>query len=80
MTDKYSTDLYESLVNGDIEKAVGVYKEYISNLQSDEFIEKIFKPTVEKIEKDFENKTIKNSSMLVAKNTSAALAKIISDS
>jgi hypothetical protein len=76
--EKLIRKLSDFLTKGDLESSLKLYKGYIMKFPSEEFSENIFKPTIEKIRKDFDSKQIGNADYHVAKNLSIVLAKIIS--
>ena len=71
--------LYEKLTHGDIESSLQVYNNFTRIFNDSDFIEKILKPVMERIEDDLTNKKINVATERVAKNVATTLAKIITD-
>ena len=78
--EEFVRKLYDSLITGKIENSLHLYQEYAGEFQSEEFVEKIFKPTIYKINEDFDSNKISTAVYRVAKNISTILAKIIFES
>ena len=71
--------LYDSITQGNVESSLNICEDYFTKFQSEEFVEKIFKPTINKIKEDFESGQISDTTYHVTQNVSIFLTKIISE-
>jgi len=71
--------LYEKLTQGNIESSLKVHDEYMGIFDGSDFIDKILKPVMDRIEEEYANQKIGIDTEHVAKNVATTLAKIIAD-
>ena len=76
---QFRDKLYDKLTQGDIKSSLQVYDSYTRTFDGSDFITKILKPTMNKIEDELANKKTSVATGHVAKNVATALAKIIAD-
>ena len=76
---QFKDELYDNLTQGDIKSSLKLYDEYTRIFDNLDFIDKILKSVMNKIEDDFANKKISVAEKHVATNVAATLAKIIAD-
>lgn len=76
---QFMEKLYEKLTQGDIESSLKVHDEYMRIFDGYDFIGKILKPVIERIEEEYTNQKIAISTEHVAKNVATTLTKIIAD-
>ncbi len=75
---QFMDKLYEKLTQGDIKSSFQVYDRYVRIYGSD-FIDKILKPVMGRIEEELDDEKISVATEHVAKNIASTLAKIIRD-
>ena len=71
--------LYQKLTKGDIDASLQVYEKYSEAFDASDFLDKILKPVMNKIEDDFAHEKISIAEAHIAKNVAKALVKIITD-
>jgi len=76
---QFMDELYDKLTQGDIKSSLQAYDRYTRIFDNPDFIDKILKPTMSKIEGDLTNEKISVATEHVAKNVAVTLAKIIAD-
>ncbi len=77
LDDEWKIKLYDDFTKGEINSALRTYHEYSQNFDKLEFFERIFKPTLNQIEKDFLNDKISTASQHVAVNIATILTRKI---
>lgn len=77
LDDEWKIKLYRDFTKGEISSAIRTYEEYSQNFDEIEFFERIFKPTLNQIEKDFLNDKISTASQHVAVNIATILTRKI---
>ena len=65
------------MTQGDIKSSLKVYERYTKNFGNSDFIDKILKPVMNKIEEDYAYQKINIATEHVAKNVAATLAKYL---
>jgi len=78
-TKKSKQALYKKLTDGDIQSSVKIYEEYIKIFSPGDFFDKILRPVMYKIGKDWANNIISIATEHVASNVAQTLVKIIMD-
>ena len=71
--------LYKKLTDGDIQRCIQVYDDYIKIFNSADFFDKILKPVMYQIGDDWANNKINIATEHVASNVAQTLVKIIMD-
>ena len=71
--------MYHELLNGDFQSSFKIYEEYLANIHNSDFINRILKPVMNKIEEGINNDKINPAANHVAKNIAQTLLKIISE-
>ena len=71
--------LYETLTNGDIKSSLETYESYTRIFNDSNFIDKILKPVIGRIEDELVRKKISIATGHVANNVATTLANIITD-
>lgn len=74
---KSKQQLYNNLIEGNIQDCVKIYEEYTRIFNSAEFFDKILKPVMYKIGEDWKTKKISIATEHVASNVAQSLVKII---
>ena len=71
--------LYRNLTDGDIQECIKVYEEYVKAFSASSFFDKILKPVMYEIGKDWADKKISIATEHVASNVALTLVKMIMD-
>ena len=74
---KAKQQLFKKLTEGDLEKCVKIYKNYVEIFNISNFFDKILRPVMIKIGKDWERRKISIATEHVASNVAQTLVKII---
>ncbi len=77
LDNEWKIKLYHDFTKGEINSALRTYEEYSQTFDEIEFFERIFKPTLNQIEKDFINEKISTASQHVAVNIATILTRKI---
>jgi methanogenic corrinoid protein MtbC1 len=78
-TEKSRKQLYKKLTDGDIQRSVQIYDDYIKIFNSADFFDKILRPIMNKIGDEWANNKISIATEHVASNVAQTLVKIIMD-
>ena len=78
-TKKSKQQLYKKLIEGDIQECVKIYEKYISMFNTVDFFDRILKPVMHLIGKNWVNNKISIATEHVASNVAQTLIKIIMD-
>ena len=76
---QFMKEIYENLTQGNIKSSLKVYDKYTKKFDNSDFIDKILKSVMNKIEDDLTLEKINIAKEHVAKNVAATLAKIMLD-
>ena len=78
-TKKSKQELFKKLTSGNIEECIKIYKSYVEIFNIADFFDKILRPVMAKIGKDWETGKLTIATEHVASNIAQTLVKIIMD-